>query len=233
MIAPNALSAAAYARLCERLLRVLGLANDPARFEAQIAASAALAPLIAGQQGLRVPLIADPFDAIVRAIVGQQITLGFAATLRRRLIKRVSSEIAEGIFAPPTPAQVAALDVADLTALSFSAAKARYLIGAAQAIVAGSLQLDALAHTSATRLERTLLGVHGIGPWSAHYLMMRSYGFLDCVPVGDTGLTAGLQRFFALKARPDKRETLDLMTHFRPYRSLATFHLWQRQGTSA
>lgn len=232
VLAGGAPGAAAVARLHRHFVATLGLGADPARFESHVSASPALAPLIDGQHGLRVPLVADPFDGLVRAIVGQQITLGFAATLRRRLIERLGTvlgdPLGDGLFAPPPPVAVAALEPADLTALGFSRAKATYLVDAARSVAAGRLPLAALATASATRLERTLLAVRGVGPWSANYLMMRSYGFLDCVPLGDTGLTTGLQRFFALPARPGKEETLALMRRFSPYRSLATFHLWQR-----
>ncbi len=215
------------------LLATLGLTGNPAEFETRVAAAPELAPLIDGQRGLRVPLIADPFDALVWAIVGQQITLSFAFTLRRRLIELVGTMVGEGLFIPPTPEVVAALDPGDLTKLAFSRAKAAYLIDAARLVVEGRLPLAGLKGKSATRIERTLLAVRGIGPWSAHYLLMRSYGFLDCVPVGDAVLAAGLQRFFALVDRPNKDETLTLMNRFSPYRSLATFHLWQRHGTVA
>ena len=80
---------------------------------------------------------------------------------------------------------------------------------------------------SATRAERTLLAVRGLGPWSVNYLMMRALGFADCVPLGDTGLTSGLQALFALEERPDADATRKLMTVFSPHRSLATAHLWQ------
>ena len=56
---------------------------------------------------------------------------------------------------------------------------------------------------------------------------MRSLGFLDWVPRGDTGVTSGLQSLFSLDHRPDRDETLRLMRDFSPYRSLATTHLWQ------
>ena len=82
-------------------------------------------------------------------------------------------------------------------------------------------------------IERVLLATRGIGPWSAHYVTMRSFGFLDCVPLGDTGLTAGLKALFALDERPDWTRTLELMRQFIPYRSLATFHLWHRFGAAA
>jgi AraC family transcriptional regulator of adaptative response / DNA-3-methyladenine glycosylase II len=218
----------------ERILAMLGLAAHPTRFETQMLASPELAGLVTNQRGLRVPLVPDPFCGLIWAIVGQQISLPFAYTLRRRLIERTSEPVPGfDLHAPPAPRAVAALEVSDLTALSFSRSKAEYLIDASRAILDGQLPLDELHDASATRLERTLRAVRGIGPWSANYLMMRSYGFLDCVPLGDTGLTSGLKEFFALDTRPDKVETLALMARFSPYRSLATFHLWQRHGTAA
>jgi AraC family transcriptional regulator, regulatory protein of adaptative response / DNA-3-methyladenine glycosylase II len=218
-------------RIYAHVVAGLGLSCDPLRFEAQLAKSPELAPLIQGQCGLRIPLISDPFDGLAWAIMGQQISLPFAYTLRRRLIARVGHELAAGLFAPPAPHAVAQLAEAELVGMQFSRAKAAYLIGAAQAVLDGRLPLTQLAGASATRIERLLLALRGIGPWSAHYVLMRSYGFLDCVPVGDAGLTASLQRFFKLEQRPDRRMTLALMEPFSPYRSLATFHLWQRLGT--
>ena len=232
IICPHALDPHALGQVHDQIIRILGLTGDPARFEAQTAETPDLAPLLIGQQGLRVPLLTDPFNALVWAITGQQITLAFTYTLRRRLIERVGVPFAEGLYAPPTATAVAALEPADLIALGFSRAKTDYLSGAARAVADGSLPLTALARKSATRIERALLAVRGIGPWSAHYILMRHFGFLDCVPLGDAGLTAGLQRFFALDKRPDKRETVALMARFSPYRSLATFHLWQYHGTA-
>lgn len=159
--------------------------------------------------------------------------MGLAFLLRRRLIARTSAEVGDGLYAPPAAPAIARLEPDDLVALGFSRAKASYLIGAARAVVDGTLPLRDLSRSPATRIERTLRSIRGIGPWSAQYVLMRSYGFQDCVPVGDVGLTASLQRFFALAARPGKDETLALMRRFSPYRSLATFHLWQRLGVVA
>ena len=78
-----------------------------------------------------------------------------------------------------------------------------------------------------TRAERTLLSIRGLGPWSVNYLMMRSLGVADCVPLGDTGVTSGLEALFELEERPDIDATKRLMSVFSPYRSLATAHLWQ------
>jgi len=127
----------------------------------------------------------------------------------------------------PTPAAIARLEPADLRAWQYSRSKAEYLIGAARLIVAGTLDLAGLPGMSATRAERSLLAVRGLGPWSVNYVMMRSLGFADCVPLGDTGVTSGLRTLFKLEERPDIDATRRLMTVFSPHRSLATAHLWQ------
>ena len=72
--------------------------------------------------------------------------------------------------------------------------------------------------------------VRGLGPWSVQVLCLRSYGFEDCVPVGDVGLAAALERFFALDERPDATATARLMEPFAPHRSLASYHLWKTLG---
>jgi AraC family transcriptional regulator of adaptative response / DNA-3-methyladenine glycosylase II len=210
------------------LLRLLGLHRPPEPFEAHAAARPEIAPLLAGQRGLRIPQTADPFDGLVWVILGQQITLGFAFTLRRRLVALAGTPVGgSGLYAPPAAEAVANLSLEALLPEQFSRRKAEYLIGAARRIVAGELAIDRPAWASATRIERELLAVRGLGPWSVHYLLMRAYGFEDCVPVGDAGLTKALMHFFALPARPGPAETLALLAPFAPYRSWATFHLWE------
>jgi 3-methyladenine DNA glycosylase/8-oxoguanine DNA glycosylase len=117
--------------------------------------------------------------------------------------------------------------VSDLRVLRFSGRKAEYLIGLARAAVDGALDLDELDRAHAPAVEARMLALRGIGPWSSQYVLMRSLGFADCVPVGDAALTLALQRYFDLAERPDAARTRQLMERFAPWRSLATFHLWQ------
>ncbi|MFI5356864.1 MAG: DNA-3-methyladenine glycosylase 2 family protein [Opitutales bacterium] len=205
---------------------LLGLEQDAAAF-ARLAAKLGLARLVKGRAGLRLAQVPSVFDGLLWAIIGQQINFPFACLLKRRLIERAGTPLGQGLFAPPTPAAVAALDPAELVALKFSRQKAAYLIGTARLITAGQLEVETLASLSATRVERTLLAMRGLGPWSVNYLMMRALGFADCVPYGDTGVTSGLQTLFKLEVRPDVDATRHLMAVFAPYRSLATAHLWQ------
>lgn len=209
------------------LLALLGLTRDPAPFEKAVAALPRLSSLIEGRTGLRLPLLSDPFDALTWVIVGQQVNLPFAFTLRRRLVEKTGEPAGGGLFAPPRPEAVAELDAGDLVRDQFSGRKAEYLIGIARLIAEGQLPLERLAAASASRIEQTLLAVRGLGPWSVSYLMMRCFGFEDCVPIGDSGLVRGLMKLYGLPARPEVEETRELMRPFAPYRSWATFHLWQ------
>jgi len=208
------------------VVRILGFRQDPKGFE-QHAARLGHDRLFQGRCGLRVPLTFSPYDAIVWSILGQQVNLAFAYTLRRRLVQKVGTQIHERLFSPPTPASVANLTVEDLLPLQFSRRKAEYLIDVSRLIDAGQIRLDELEAGSATRAEKTLLEVRGLGPWSVHYMMMRGFGFADCLPVGDTGLTSALQKIFDLELRPDVAVTRELMEPFSPHRSLACLHLWQ------
>ena len=205
---------------------LLGLDQDAAAF-ARLSRKLGLARLTTGRTELRITQTASIFDGLLWAIIGQQINLPFAFLLKRRLIERTGTPLSENLYAPPTPAAVAALAPADLLPLQFSRQKADYVIQTSRLITEGKLDLAALPAMSATRAERTLLAVRGLGPWSVNYLLMRALGFSDCVPLGDTGVTNGLKALLRLEERPDLDATKRLMSVFSPYRSFATAHLWQ------
>jgi AraC family transcriptional regulator of adaptative response / DNA-3-methyladenine glycosylase II len=205
---------------------LLGLDQDAGAFS-RLARRLGFARLVAGREEMRISQTASVFDGLVWAIVGQQINFPFACLLKRRLFERAGTPVGDGLYAPPAPVDVAALKPEDLMAGQFSRSKAGYLIATAKLIADGGLDLAALPAMSATRAERLLLAVRGLGPWSVNYVMMRALGFADCVPYGDTGVTSGLQTLLSLEERPDVDATRRLMAAFSPYRSLATAHLWQ------
>jgi AraC family transcriptional regulator of adaptative response / DNA-3-methyladenine glycosylase II len=205
---------------------LLGLGQDAAGF-ARRARKLGLARLVAGREGWIGSQTPGLWDALAWAIIGQQINLAFAFRLRRSLTELAGTPVGKGMVALPDAATVAALDSAKLRARSFSAGKARTLIETAGLVARGELDLEKLAAGPATRAERALLAVRGLGPWTTNYVLMRGAGFADCVPYGDTGVTSGLQALFNLEVRPDAAATRRLMLCFAPWRSLATYQLWQ------
>jgi 3-methyladenine DNA glycosylase/8-oxoguanine DNA glycosylase len=208
------------------VVALLGLDDDTAAF-ARLARKLGLARLIAGRAELRISRTPSLYDGLLWSIIGQQINFPFACLLKRRLFELAGTRLANGLVLPPTPAAVAALEPGDLLPLQFSRQKADYVISLSRLIAHGTLDLEPLRLMSATRAERTLLALRGLGPWSVNYIMMRALGFPDCVPLGDTGVTSGLQSLLSLEQRPDVDATRRLMAMFSPHRSLATAHLWQ------
>lgn len=218
--------AGAIAEVHGRVAGMLGLEQNAAGF-ARLARKLGFQRLVEGREGLRISLTPSVFEGLVWSIIGQQINFAFACTLKARLTALCNPAQADGLVPPPSAAQIAGLTAEQLQPLQFSRQKAEYLIAVAKLVATGSLDLDALAEVSATRAERTLLAIRGLGPWSVNYVMMRALGFADCLPLGDTGVTSGLQALCRLEERPDADTTRRLMSPFSPYRSLATAHLWQ------
>jgi AraC family transcriptional regulator of adaptative response / DNA-3-methyladenine glycosylase II len=206
-------------------LRMLGLNVDVSAFETRAGRDPLMAVLLARRRGLRLALTPTGFDGLCWAIIGQQINVAFASSLRRELLEIAGTPIG-GMRAHPVAERVAQIGVDELTKRRFSRSKAEYLIGAAQAVVAGKLRAETLSDGSAVAAERELTSVRGIGTWTARYMLMRGAGFADCAPVGDVALAAALQRLTAAETRPGPKEVEELMQPFAPYRSLATTHLW-------
>ncbi len=205
-------------RLHASSLAMLGLDGDVEPFETEHRT------LVAGREGLRVALLPGGFEALSWGIIGQQINLAFAASLRREVIALAGVPIGS-MRAHPTAQAVARIAPSDLRARRFSRAKADYLIDAANAVASGTLPLDRLLQGSAVAAERALTERRGVGIWTARYVLMRT-GFADAAPVGDSGLATALQRLLGIARRPDAGQTARLMSRFSPDRALASAHLW-------
>jgi AraC family transcriptional regulator of adaptative response / DNA-3-methyladenine glycosylase II len=223
--AASRLSAHSMAVLHRAALRMLGLTSDVATFEARVRQDARIAKLVGPRRGLRVPLIATNFDALCWAIVGQQINVKFAASLRREILNLAGIPAEGGMRAHPDPERVANLDRAVLAARRFSRQKVDYLTGAAREVAEGRLNVEELTAGSARAAEKKLTAIRGVGTWTARYVLLRG-GFGDSAPVGDAALAAALHRLHGLEQRPKAEQTERLMRDFSPHRSLATVHLW-------
>ena len=199
-------------------LRILALTHDVATFESRHT------DFVKTRRGLRMPLLPTGFDALCWGIIGQQINVKFASSLRREMVELAGEKIGD-MRAHPTPERVANIDPRALTSRRYARAKAKYLLDAAAAVASGKLAIENLSEGSALAAEKALTAQRGIGTWTARYVLMRS-GFADAAPVGDSALATALQRLHKLPERPDGEQTARLMSAFAPYRSLATMHLW-------
>ena len=163
----------------------------------------------------------DLFFALVHAIISQQISI----KAKEKIVERVCALYAPAPF--PTPQQLLATPDEDLRAAGCSGAKVLYLKDLSYRIVAGTLDLDRLPGLSDEEVIAALIGVKGIGRWTAEMLLIFSLGRLDVWPVDDLGIAVGVQRLLGLAARPKPKELRLIGERWRPYRTIVSWYLWR------
>ncbi len=209
-------------------LRLLGLQQH--RPSAAVLKREPWARLVSSAATLRPALYTTPFEALLWAIVGQQINIRFAATLIRRINDLAGERIDASTVLPATADALAKVKPGDLAKLQCSGAKADTIIRVARAISRNELPIATLSSAGAAAARQCLVTHKGIGPWTSEYVLMRGMGFADCLPLGDSGLRNGVGKFFKLPKRPDSTEVAGRMAAFAPYRSLATHHIWMNHS---
>ncbi len=186
-----------------------------------------LGPLVARHPGLRLPQLPDPFEAAVRAIVGQQVSVAAARTVVDRLIRQLGEPVdaaGRGLFAFPQPAAVAAASPERLAALGLTRAKAAALIAVAAATAGGTVDWERLRGAAPEAAQAALLALPGIGPWTASYIRMRALGDRDAFPASDLGVIKALA---TLAPRTAVAGIAGLAERWRPFRAYAALHLWR------
>jgi AraC family transcriptional regulator of adaptative response / DNA-3-methyladenine glycosylase II len=214
-------AAAALPRIISRVSRMFDLDADVDAIAAWLARDPRLARAMRGRT-VRVPGAFDAFEAGVRALLGQQVSVAAARTLAGRLARAAGAPLATAdealthVF--PTPAAVAA---APLESLGLTRARAAALRGFAAAVADGSLDLGAFLGLD-DAVER-LSARPGIGDWTAQYLAMRALGEPDAFPAGDLGVRQALARAGRM---PSEREVRARAERWRPWRAYAVLALW-------
>ncbi|WP_342782130.1 DNA-3-methyladenine glycosylase [Psychrobacillus soli] len=181
--------------------------------------------------GLRIMGIPDLFEAMAWGILGQQINLPFAYTLKRRLVEKFGTSITfegEQYWVFPTPSVIAKLTVEDLVGLKMTVKKCEYLIDVANQIEIGLLTKEMLLETNdVKKAEKILTKIRGIGPWTANYVLMRCLRFPSAFPIDDVGLHNAIKHVTGSQQKPTKEELLKLSEPWNGWEAYATFYLWR------
>ncbi len=203
--------------------RFLDLDSDPLTIDSALGVDPALAASVAATPGLRVPGAVDGAEMLIRAMLGQQVSVAGAQTAAARLTiaanQRLSAPDGELTHLFPTPAAIAALGP---EAIAGPRRRATAICDAAAAIADGTLIVD--PGRSSAQLTADLVARPGIGSWTAGYVAMRLLGDPDVLLTGDLVLRAGAG-LLGLPAQP--AELADRGKQWRPYRSYAGMHLWR------
>ncbi|HEX5126828.1 MAG TPA: 3-methyladenine DNA glycosylase 2 [Rhodocyclaceae bacterium] len=213
-------------QLRETVERILGLHIESDHFESLVTQDKLLGGIVQRQRGLRIPQTATPFEAITWAIIGQQINLAFAITLRRRLIELVGLRHSSGLACYPDASKLACVDVDALVGMQFSRAKSETLMRVARLVEDGTLDLLYLAACDPDEAALQLTAIKGIGPWTAQYVLMRGLGAVDCSLHGDAAVRAAIVKIKNNGIKLDQTTAQRILERYKPYRSLAAAHLW-------
>jgi DNA-3-methyladenine glycosylase II len=161
----------------------------------------------------------DAYGALLRSIVGQQLSTKAASTIYGRMLELFGGHA-------PTPKQLLAADPDAIRAAGLSRPKINYLRDLAQHVEDGELELDRLDELSDEKIIEELTAVKGIGEWSAHMFLMFHLGRPDVLPVGDQGIRNAVKTQYRLRKLPDAKRLEKLARPWRPYRTLACLYLW-------
>jgi DNA-3-methyladenine glycosylase II len=161
----------------------------------------------------------DAYGALLRSIVGQQLSTKAARTIYGRML-----ELFDGHA--PTPRQLLAVDPDQIRAAGLSRPKINYLRDLAEHIEKGELELHRLDDLPDDEVIAQLTAVKGIGEWSAHMFLMFHLGRPDILPVGDQGIRRAVQVQYGLRKLPDPKRLEQVARPWRPYRTLACLYLW-------
>jgi len=163
----------------------------------------------------------DHYGALVRAIVGQQLSTKAARTIYLRLCERYGGRT-------PTPAELLADDLDALRlAAGLSRAKAAYLKSLAEHVVSGELELERFDEMPDAEVAAELIAVKGLGQWTVDMYLMFHLQRPDVLPVGDLGIRRAVERAYALPGLPDPAQLTQIAEPWRPHRTLACRYLWR------
>lgn len=224
----DAIDRLAAVRVQRTLARLLGFDVDLSGFATAAASEPALAGLAVRMRGLKPPRFATVFEGLVNGVACQQLSLDVGVHLLNRLSAahgRPADAGRDGLQTFPGPMELATVDPADLRRLGFSMAKARTIVGAAREIVDGDLDLAGLDGAEDAEVLERLTSLHGVGRWTAQYVMLRGLGRLEVFPGDDVGARNKLKAFLGLDGEFDYERVEAVVSRWAPYAGLVYFHL--------
>lgn len=162
----------------------------------------------------------DAFGALVRAVVGQQLSTKAARTIYGRLLDLFDGRV-------PGPEDLLGASEKDLRGVGLSGRKVEYLRDLAGHVERGELELDRLAELDDEEVIAEIVAVRGFGEWSAEMFLMFHLERPDVVSGGDLGIRRAIQLAYELDEMPTPAEVVERAEAWRPHRSLACLYLWE------
>ncbi|PHM23924.1 DNA-3-methyladenine glycosylase 2 [Xenorhabdus budapestensis] len=212
---------------------MLGLLQPIEIFESQYQKDPVIGRLISQQAGLRVYQSATPFEALSWAIMGQQISVSAAISIRRRFIQAIGVKHTSGLMCHPTYKEVIQCTEQDLCQCGFSMSKAKALLNVCRLIDLGELNLSIEnAEDKIKSLTENLLAIKGIGIWTVNYTLLRGFNYLNGSLHSDVAVRRNLQRLLKQENKVNAEQAEKWLADFSPWKALVAAHLWRQQSSS-
>ncbi|WLD92830.1 DNA-3-methyladenine glycosylase [Alkalihalobacillus sp. AL-G] len=221
----------AYEQVASYVNEWFDLQTDLSPFYQMAERDSMLSGLTEDYHGLRIVGVPDLFEALCWAVVGQQVNLKFAYTLKKRVVESFGKHVewnGRKYWLFPKPQDISTLTVEELKNLQFTGKKAEYIIDIAKLMESGKLSKDSLLSCKDFKTaERWLLSIRGIGPWTANYVLMRCLRNPAAFPIGDAGLQNALKLLLGRSQKPPLEEIQQLFEPWKGWEAYAVFYLWR------
>lgn len=162
----------------------------------------------------------DAYGALLRAIVGQQLSTKAARTIYLRVIDLFGGST-------PSPEQLLEAREEDLRAAGLSGRKTEYVRDLASHVLSGELELDRLDSLSDEEAIAEIVAVRGLGQWTAEMFLLFHLERPDVLSGGDLGIRKAIQIEYGLAKMPPPTQVMEIGEPWRPHRSLASLYLWE------
>ena len=162
----------------------------------------------------------DAYGALLRAIVGQQLSTKAARTIYLRVVDLFGGTT-------PTPEQLLEAEEEDLRGCGLSGRKTEYVRDLASHVLAGELELDRLEDLADEEVIEEIVAVRGLGRWTAEMFLLFHLERPDVLSGGDLGIRKAIQVEYGLAEMPPPKRVLEIGEPWRPHRSLASLYLWE------
>jgi len=189
-----------------------------------------LKDLVKKFHGYRIIGQPDLFESLVWAVLGQQINLQFAYTLKQRFVQQFGERVThDGIdhYLFPEPKLVAALGDDDLLPLQFSRQKSKYVKLIGEAFASGTISKEELSKLSFEEAKAELMKIKGIGNWTANYALMKTFRYPNSFPLEDAGLHNAIKNLKGMKKKPSLNQVKRIFKNYKGWEAYATLYLWK------
>jgi DNA-3-methyladenine glycosylase II len=208
----------------------LDLDTDLKPFYAMCQKDKLLKGLVESFYGYRIVGQPDLFESLVWAVLGQQINLQFAYTLKQKFVEQFG-EVAmlkeEIYYLFPTPGVVSKLTPDQLLPLQFSRQKAAYTINIAKAFAEGTVSKEKLSGLPLKDAKELLMDIKGIGNWTANYALMKTFRHTEAFPLEDAGIHNAIKNLKKLNRKPSLEEVRKVFKKYKGWEAYATLYLWK------